>query len=292
MEKLAASGAQLRFCYEAGPCGYGLHRHLVEMGPDCIVVAPSLVPVKAERQGEDRRDALMLAKLHRAGELTTVWVPDGAHEAMRDLMRARAVAMRVTGQIADLLPQWSLAAVQAMRGVGFIVAVTVVAEVGDFQRFVNPRQLMAYLGLTPSEHSSDASVRRDGITNTSPIIQRYPLISGIDLAGIVEASDNAEFAVGDAVVLNGRGLSQTHDGGFAQKARQPPDWLSKLSAGITTVNAPKAKRVEAWARLAYDFDLGKLDDMVTAVGLEEAPDVARSIFSGKIRGRTVVDVKR
>ena len=108
MEKLAASGAQLRFCYEAGPCGYGLHRHLVEMGPDCIVVAPSLVPVKAERQGEDRRDALMLAKLHRAGELTTVWVPDGAHEAMRDLMRARAVAMRVTGQIADLLPQWRI----------------------------------------------------------------------------------------------------------------------------------------------------------------------------------------
>lgn len=75
------------------------------MGHDCIVVAPALVPVKAERQGEDRRAALMLAKLHRAGELTTVWVPDGAHEAMRDLMRARAVAMRVTGQIADLLPQ-------------------------------------------------------------------------------------------------------------------------------------------------------------------------------------------
>jgi transposase len=189
------------------------------MGHECIVVAPSLIPVKAgDRVKTDRRDAVMLAKLHRAGELTAVWVPDAAHEAMRDLVRARATAVRVlgkarqhlqgfllrhgriypgkkgwtvayrrwlttvrfqhpaqqivfqdyvdavadaearverlTGQIADLLPNWSLApvveAVQAMRGVAFIVAVTVVAEVGDFHRFENPRQLMAYLGLTPS----------------------------------------------------------------------------------------------------------------------------------------------
>ncbi len=81
---------------------------------------------------------------------------------------AEARIERLTGQIADLLPQWSLApvvaAVQAMRGVGFKVAVTVVAEVGDFQRFDSPRQLMAYLVLTPSEHSSGASVRRGGIT--------------------------------------------------------------------------------------------------------------------------------
>ena len=64
VEKLAASGAQLRFCYEAGPCGYGLHRQLVEMGHDCIVVAPSLIPLKAgDRVKTDRRDALMLAKL-------------------------------------------------------------------------------------------------------------------------------------------------------------------------------------------------------------------------------------
>lgn len=98
IEKLSASGTRLRFCYEAGPCGYGLHRQLVEMGHDCIVVAPSLIPLKAgDRAKTDRRDALMLAKLHRAGELTAVWVPDAAHEAMRDLVRARA-AMRVTGK--------------------------------------------------------------------------------------------------------------------------------------------------------------------------------------------------
>ena len=63
----------MSFCYEAGPCGYGLHRQLTELGYDCIVVAPSLIPVKAgDRVKTDRRDAIMLAKLHRAGELTSV----------------------------------------------------------------------------------------------------------------------------------------------------------------------------------------------------------------------------
>jgi len=99
LERLAAGGARLHFCSEAGPFGYGLHRQIVEMGHDCIVVAPSLIPLKAgDRVKTDRRDAVMLAKLHRAGELTAVWVPDAAHEAMRDLVRARATAMRVAGK--------------------------------------------------------------------------------------------------------------------------------------------------------------------------------------------------
>jgi transposase len=246
-ERLAAGGARLHFCYEAGPCGYGLHRQLTELGHDGMVVAPSLIPMKAgDRVKTDRRDATMLAKLHRAGELTAVWVPDAAHEAMRDLVRARATAVRVAGkarqhlqgfllrhgriypgkkgwtkacrrwlttvrfthpaqqivlqdyihavtdaearierltkQIADLLPGWSLApvveAVQVMRGVAFIVAVTVVAEVGDFNRFDNPRQRMAYLGLTASEHSSGASVRRGGITKAGSGLARRVLIEG------------------------------------------------------------------------------------------------------------------
>ena len=64
-----------------------------------MVVAPSLIPMKAgDRVKTDRRDALMLAKLHRAGELTAIWVPDAAHEAMRDLVRARATAVRVLGK--------------------------------------------------------------------------------------------------------------------------------------------------------------------------------------------------
>ncbi len=245
--KLESEGRRLHFCYEAGPCGYGLHRQLTELGHDCVVVAPSLIPLKAgDRVKTDRRDALMLAKPHRAAELTSVWVPDGPHEAMRDLVRARATAVRVTGQarqhlqsfllrhgrvypgkkgwtkayrrwlstvrfehpaqqivfqdyihavtdaearverltkqIADLLPGWGLApvvnAMQAMRGIAFIVAVTVAAEVGDFWRFDNPRQLMAYLGLTPSEHSSGASVRRGGITKAGSGLARRALVEG------------------------------------------------------------------------------------------------------------------
>ena len=101
-EKLGGDGRQLHFCYEAGPCGYGLHRQLSELGHDCVVVAPSLIPVKAgDRVKTDRRDGIMLAKLHRAGELTAVWVPDAAHEAMRDLVRARATDWRGSGSRTD-----------------------------------------------------------------------------------------------------------------------------------------------------------------------------------------------
>jgi transposase len=247
VRRLAVEGRELRFCYEAGPCGYGLQRQIEDLGHCCEVVAPSLIPTRpGDRVKTDRRDALGLAKLHRAGELTPVWVPDAAHEAMRDLIRARATAVRVLGkarqhlqgfllrhgrihagrtawtvayrrwlttlrfehpaqqivlqdyihavqsaeqrviklveQIRDLLPSWSLApivqALQAMRGVALIVAVTVAAEVGDFSRFANPRQLMAYLGLVPSERSSGATTRRGGITKAGNALARRVLIEG------------------------------------------------------------------------------------------------------------------
>ena len=90
----AGSGA-LKFCYEAGPCGYGVHRRLTGLGEDCMVVAPSMIPRKSgERQKNDKRDAGSLAVLHRGGLLSAVWVPDTAHEAMRDLIRARLGAVR------------------------------------------------------------------------------------------------------------------------------------------------------------------------------------------------------
>ncbi len=86
---------QLRFCYEAGPTGYALYWQLTRMGAKCEVVAPTLVPVKAgDRVKTDRRDALKLARNYRAGELTPVWVPDAAHEALRDLVRAREAAKK------------------------------------------------------------------------------------------------------------------------------------------------------------------------------------------------------
>jgi transposase len=73
--KLGSGGRRLSFCYKAGPCGYGLHRLLTGCGHSCIVVAPSLIPRKSgDRVKTDRRDAMMLAKLHRAGELTAIWI--------------------------------------------------------------------------------------------------------------------------------------------------------------------------------------------------------------------------
>ena len=91
--KLTARHERVSFCYEAGPTGYGVYRQICALGHECRVVAPSMVPVRPGGQIKtDRRDATALAALFRAGELTAVWVPDEAHEAMRDLVRARTAA--------------------------------------------------------------------------------------------------------------------------------------------------------------------------------------------------------
>jgi transposase len=244
MTKLGQSGRELRFCYEAGPCGYGILRQLSAAGHDCVVVAPSLIPRKpGDRIKTDRRDAINLAKLHRAGELTSVWVPDRAHEAIRDLVRARLAAVRtlrqarqqlsgfllrhghhyhrpawslahrrwlaslkfeqpvhyivledciaaveaatarrdrLEGYIEAVLPDWTLApvvqALQALRGVALVTAATLVAELGDITRFTSPRQLMAYLGLVPSEHTSGGKRRLGGITKAGNGAARRMLI--------------------------------------------------------------------------------------------------------------------
>lgn len=233
IKRIAAKYDRVYCCYEAGPTGYGLHRLITALGFDCIVVAPSLIPKKAgDRVKNNRRDAVGLARLLRAGELTAVWVPDEAHEAMRDLVRARMAAVetlrvhrqqvsalmlrhgrqfprkttwgktylrwlqeqkfdhpahqivlqesveavrlgkerleRIEENIEAFLPTWSLAplvhALQALRGVDLIVAVTFATEVGDLERFQSPRQLMGYLGLVPSERSTGEMVRRGSIT--------------------------------------------------------------------------------------------------------------------------------
>lgn len=93
VEKLAKRASRLHFCYEAGPPGYELYRQIIELGHACEVVAPSLIPRRSgDRVKTNRRDAVSLARLHRAGELTGVWVPDETHEAIRDLVRAREAA--------------------------------------------------------------------------------------------------------------------------------------------------------------------------------------------------------
>jgi transposase len=90
-----ARGHELGLCYEVGPCGYRIQRQVTALGDDCVVVAPSLVPRKpCERIKTDRRDAVKLAKSHRAGDLISVWVPDPAHQAIRDLVRLRTIAVR------------------------------------------------------------------------------------------------------------------------------------------------------------------------------------------------------
>jgi transposase len=240
-------GRGLHFCYEAGPTGYGLYRQLTGLGHQCTVVAPSLVPRKpGDRIKTNRRDAQQLARLLRAGELTAVWVPDEAHEAMRDLVRSRDAAVadlrrkrqaisslmlrqgrvypgkktwgakhrywlqaqrfdhpahglvlqelllaarhaeerlaRIEAAIVELLPGWSLApvvdALQALRGIALIGAVTILAELGDLRRFETPRQLMGYLGLVPGERSTGESVHRLGITKAGNGRVRRTLIEG------------------------------------------------------------------------------------------------------------------
>jgi transposase len=247
VEKLARQHRRLAFCYEAGPTGYGLYRQIRAMGHDCQVVAPSMVPVRPGGHIKtDRRDATTLAALFRAGELTAIWVPDAAHEAMRDLSRGRQAAMeglrrarqqllsfllrhgrayptrshwtrahrrwlaeqrfehaaqqivfeeliqaveqaqsrrdRLEQQMVALLPSWSLrgvvAALQALRGVASLSAITLMAEIGDFRRFANPRELMAWLGLVPREHSSGATTVRGAITKAGNRRARRVLVEG------------------------------------------------------------------------------------------------------------------
>ena len=93
IKRLANRYDRLHVCFEAGPTGYGLYRQVQALGHDCMVVAPALIPKRAgERIKTNRRDAVTLARLHRAGELTGVWAPDPAHEVVRDLARAREAA--------------------------------------------------------------------------------------------------------------------------------------------------------------------------------------------------------
>jgi len=247
VKRIASKYDRVHFCYEAGPTGYGLYRLICELGHHCTVVAPSLIPRKpGDRVKTNRRDATGLARLLRAGELTAVWVPDAGHEAMRDLVRARAAAVetlraqrqqvsafllkhgryypgkttwgarylrwlqaqrfehmvqqmvlheaidavRVAGErvrrlehtIEEFVPSWSLApvvlALQALRGVDLVVAVTFVAEIGDLRRFSNPRQLMGFLGLVPGERSTGETIRRFGITKAgNGRVRRLPVES-------------------------------------------------------------------------------------------------------------------
>lgn len=247
MMKKLQEGCTLHACYEAGPCGFVLYWQLSEMGIDCQVVAPTLIPIKVgDRVKTDRRDAEKLARCHRSGDLTAIWVPDAQQQALRDLVRARHAAkqdqlrhrnrlgkflLRQGIRRADGLRPWSqkhllwldsvtfeqgphrdlfidhlhevkraaeriiriekaidaaieqapertrvvLDALQTLRGVAKITAVTLLSEVGSFERFDKARQMMAYAGLVPREHSSGDKTRRGGITKTGNVRMRHVL---------------------------------------------------------------------------------------------------------------------
>lgn len=94
IQRIAAKFDRVHFCSEAGPTGYGLHRLIRSLDHECVVAAPSLIPRKPDDIVKTkRRDALALARLLRAGDLTAVWVPDAGHEAMYDLVRSRAATV-------------------------------------------------------------------------------------------------------------------------------------------------------------------------------------------------------
>jgi transposase len=94
--QLAREGCQLKLAYEAGPTGYVLQRQLTQLGVECQVVAPSLIPksTSGQRVKTDSRDAEQLARLLRSGDLIAIWVPDEEHEAFREVVRARFVAKK------------------------------------------------------------------------------------------------------------------------------------------------------------------------------------------------------
>lgn len=243
--RMQGKASKAVFVYEAGPCGYGLHRYLTRKGFECLVCAPSRLARKpGDRVKTDRRDAEKLVKALRNGDLAPVQVPDQRDEAFRDWVRAWGAAkqdlkqarqrlksfllvhgVRYTGSadwrdahrrwlseftfpepwsqrafqehrgaIEDRLAQWVrleallrdaapawrfypvMPALQALRGVQFTVAVGVIAEAGDLSRFDNPRQLMAWLGVVPSEHSSGPRIRQGGITKAGNGYARRLLI--------------------------------------------------------------------------------------------------------------------
>jgi len=235
---------EVAVCYEAGVSGYDLYRQITACGAACQVIAPALTPRRpGQRIKTDRRDAVKLVRLFRAGELTAIHVPDEAEEAVRDLTRCREDVRRdvlrwrhrllksldrhgrlyVTGknwsrrhwiwiraQRFDLAPlqrtfDASLFALEqalahqaeldkeiaargeqppyrepvgwlrCFRGIDTLSAMILLAEIVDFQRFTHPRELMAYLGLVPSEYSSGDRERRGAITkagNTHPTLGR------------------------------------------------------------------------------------------------------------------------
>lgn len=245
LRKAHGKEIQLRACYEAGPCGFGIARRLQQLGVECDVVAPSMTPKRSgDRVKTDKRDARKLARLLRAGELTAVYIPEPTDEAIRDLCRARTDAVddrrrsrhrlkgfllrhgyhyqgksswsaaherylrelvlphpamkvileeylmaigaagerieRCEAGMRELLEKWRLEpavrVLMAMKGFQTTAAMILVSELGEVHRFAHPRQVMAYLGLVPSENTSSDKRRQGRITKCGNAHARWLLV--------------------------------------------------------------------------------------------------------------------
>ena len=212
IRKLQSKGARLVFVYEAGPCGYWLYRYLTRKGLACHVVAPSLIPRKpGDRVKTDRRDAmedlkrskrrlksfLLRHDIRYEGRATwnpahlrwlaTVVCPTAPQqivfqEYVRAVTEQQERRQRLETELHEAVKSWRLypvvEAIQALRGVELTGAIILVTELGDLTRFDTPRQLMAYLGLTPSEYSSGPHRRQGGITKAGNSHARRALVEG------------------------------------------------------------------------------------------------------------------
>lgn len=246
-QRLADQG-EVRSCYEASGAGYVLQRWMAAWGYACDLIAPSLIPSKAgDRRKHDKRDAIQLARLFRAGELTTIHIPTEAEESVRDLVRCRETFQReilksrhyilkflrrrgfvfregqnwtarhfewlrrlhnertlsredriVFGEYLALLEykidrrdeldrqiealaitkpyRSAVEALRCFRGIDTHSAMVLATEIGDWRRFENPQQLMAYLGLVPSEDSSGDRRRQGSITKAGNSHCRHVLV--------------------------------------------------------------------------------------------------------------------
>lgn len=247
LARLARAG-RIRACYEASGAGYVLQRTLTVWGYDCEVIAPGLIPTRpAERRKHDKHDAIQLARLYRAGELTVIRIPSESEERVRDLVRCRETLHRelvrsrhyvvkflarrgyvyragtnwtqpywrwlrqlqgsgelaaedrtVLGEYLALVEYTSqrrdeldrqiealaltpayeatVARLRCFRGIETHAAMVLASELGDWRRFGSPRELMAYLGLVPSEHSSGPHERRGAITKAGNSRCRHVLL--------------------------------------------------------------------------------------------------------------------
>lgn len=244
-----AKDGEIRACYEASGAGYVLQRAMQGWGYHCDIIAPSLIPIKPGVQRKhDKYDAGQLARLYRAGELTTIRIPSEAEERVRDVVRCRETLQReviksrhyilkflarrgfiyrsglhwrpahytwlrqLTGvssplaaedrlvfgeyfalleyklsrrdaldqhiEVLALTPAYALAVatLQCFRGLQVHGAMVLATELVDWRRFASPRQLMAYLGFVPREHSSGPRERRGSITKAGNAHCRHVLV--------------------------------------------------------------------------------------------------------------------